>query len=107
MAAAKEGKRHARWRASPSCFQPGSDANAALAQPGADRNKLQNQIDVLTHTMALANATPAATVRANLFKLVLDTVWWRRVIYFVSLFLVMFAALFPLLAIVVLRPLRA
>jgi hypothetical protein len=33
-----------------------------------------------------------------LFKLVLDTVWWRRVVYFVSLFFVMTAAAFPLLA---------
>ena len=74
------------------------NVNTALALPGANRSKLQEQFDVLTHTMALVNATPAATVRTNLFKLVLDTVWWRRVIYFVSLFLVTFAALFPLLA---------
>jgi uncharacterized protein (DUF2235 family) len=74
------------------------NVNTALALPGANRSKLQEQLDVLTHTMALVNATPAATVRTNLFKLVLDTVWWRRVIYFVSLFLVTFAALFPLLA---------
>ena len=36
--------------------------------------------------------------RADLFKLVLDTVWWRRVVYFVSLALVIMAVALPLLA---------
>ena len=74
------------------------NGNTALATPGANRSKLEERLDVLTHTMALGNAAPAATGRTDLFKLVLDTVWWRRVIYSELLFLVTFAALFPLLS---------
>ena len=58
----------------------------------ASRSKPQQTarvLHVLTHTMALVNATPAATVRTNFFKLVLDTVWWRRVHPLLSLFLVL------------------
>jgi hypothetical protein len=35
--------------------------------------------------------------RTQLFALVQDTVWWRRVIYFLSLFLALLAGAFPLL----------
>jgi uncharacterized protein (DUF2235 family) len=53
---------------------------------------------------ALEGALQAATdfsnvpLRAERFDLVLDTVWWRRVNYFVSLFLALTAAVFPLTA---------
>ena len=75
-----------------------SNANAALALSGQDCRRLEDQRDVLTHTMALVEAALSPRARADRFKLVLDTVWWRRVVYFVSLFLVTFAAAFPLLA---------
>ena len=74
------------------------NANAALALPGPDRRKAEDQRDVLTHTMALVEAAAPPQARTDRFNLVLDTVWWRRVVYFVSLFLVTFAAVFPLLA---------
>jgi uncharacterized protein (DUF2235 family) len=74
------------------------EANAALAVSGQNRRKGEDQRKVLTHMMALVGAALAPRVRADRFNLVLDTVWWRRVIYFVSLFLVTFAAAFPLLA---------
>jgi hypothetical protein len=72
-------------------------ANAALALAGQDRRKLEDQRDVLTHTMALVDAAPESAERTDRFNLVLDTVWWRRVIYFVSLALITVAAVFPLL----------
>src|SRR5262249_12393472 len=75
-----------------------SNANAALALSGQDCRRLEDQRDVLTRTMALVEAALSPRARADRFKLVLDTVWWRRVGYFVSLFLVTFAAAFPLLA---------
>jgi hypothetical protein len=68
-------------------------AHAALSQ-----DALETQRRVLTHTQQLAAAASAQARRADLFKLVLDTVWWRRVIYFVSLALVVIAVAFPLLA---------
>jgi hypothetical protein len=74
------------------------NANAALALPCQDGRKLEDQRDVLTHMMALVDAAAPPQARADRFKLVLDTVWWRRVVYFVSLALVTFVAAFPLLA---------
>ncbi len=41
-------------------------------------------------------ATTSGTTRTDLFALVLDTVWWRRVVYFVSLILASIAVVFPL-----------
>jgi uncharacterized protein (DUF2235 family) len=74
-----------------------SKVNAAPTDSGDSRN-LEDQRDVLTRTMALVSAALPPAVRTDRFNLVLDTVWWRRVIYFVSLTLVTFAAAFPLLA---------
>jgi hypothetical protein len=71
---------------------------ATVAPSGQNRRKLEDHHDVLAHTMALIDAAPLPAVRTDRFKLVLDTVWWRRVIYFLSLFLATFAAAFPLLA---------
>ena len=59
---------------------------------------MENQRRVLTHTQQLAAAAGGQAKRADLFKLVLDTVWWRRVVYFVSLALVIMAVALPLLA---------
>jgi hypothetical protein len=59
---------------------------------------LEKQRRVLTHTQQLVAAASGQARRADLFKLVLDTVWWRRVVYFVSLALVVIAVAFPLLA---------
>jgi hypothetical protein len=59
---------------------------------------LDNQRRVLTHTQQFVTAASRQAKRADLFKLVLDTVWWRRVVYFVSLALVIMAVALPLLA---------
>src|SRR4029453_434766 len=75
----------------------------ALAQPNPantslSKDALEKQRRVLTHTQQLVAAASGQARRADLFKLVLDTVWWRRVVYFVSLALVVIAVAFPLLA---------
>ena len=43
--------------------------------------------------VALVEAAAPPQARTDRFNLVLDTVWWRRVVYFVSLFLLTFATL--------------
>jgi uncharacterized protein (DUF2235 family) len=71
----------------------------ALAQPVPPAQEaLKKQHRVLTHTWQLVEAANAQACRPDLFKLVLDTVWWRRVVYFISLALVLIAVAFPLLA---------
>ena len=78
----------------------------ALAQPNPANKPLSKDVKdalekrrrVLTHTQQLVAAANGQAKRADLFKLVLDTVWWRRVVYFVSLALVIIAVAFPLLA---------
>ena len=80
-----------------------ADVTQALAQSNPvnkslSKDSLENQRRVLTHTQQLAAAQSGQAKRADLFKLVLDTVWWRRVVYFVSLALVIMAVALPLLA---------
>jgi uncharacterized protein (DUF2235 family) len=79
-----------------------ADVAKALAQSNPDKSlskdSLENQLRVLTHTQQLVAATSRQAKRGDLFKLVLDTVWWRRVVYFVSLALVIMAVALPLLA---------
>ena len=79
-----------------------ADVTQALAQPNADKSlskdSLENQRRVLTHSQQVVAAASGLAKRADLFKLVLDTVWWRRVVYFVSLALLIMAVALPLLA---------
>jgi hypothetical protein len=64
--------------------------------PYPQRRALEARFQFLTHLMQLA--PPAgATARAQLFELVQDTVWWRRIVYFVSLLLALTAGGYPLL----------
>ena len=80
-----------------------ADVTQALAQPtpankSLSKDSLENQRRVLTHTQQFVTAASRQAKRADLFKLVLDTVWWRRVVYFVSLALLIMAVALPLLA---------
>jgi uncharacterized protein (DUF2235 family) len=58
---------------------------------------LQKRREFLAHVQKLAIAANGPS-RNDRFALVLDTVWWRRVVYFVSLFLVLVGAAFPVAA---------
>lgn len=72
---------------------------AAPYDTGIGRTDLPRGL-VSWETEAEPSATETGKLpqRSDLFKLVLDTVWWRRVNYFVSLSFVLVAAAFPLLA---------
>jgi uncharacterized protein (DUF2235 family) len=74
-----------------------SEAAGDPASP-QDRHLLQERRRVLSDTFQLAKLGSGQPKRTDLFKLVLDTVWWRRVVYFVSLAFVFIAVAFPLLA---------
>ena len=58
--------------------------------------KLEDQKTLLGSVAALVKSVPSKD-RENLVALALDTVWWRRVVYFVTLALVLAIAAFPLL----------
>ncbi|HET6376132.1 MAG TPA: DUF2235 domain-containing protein, partial [Methylocella sp.] len=58
----------------------------------------QEQERALEDALRAATDVSAVPQRPERLDLVLDTVWWRRVNYFVSLFLVLTAAVFPLAA---------
>ncbi len=73
----------------------------ALVNPGG----MALSPDNLKKSKAALNDTLTAVINANnvplrpqRFELARDTVWWRRVTYFVSLILLLIAAAFPLLA---------
>ena len=78
----------------------------ALAQANQDatslsreqQRRVEQQRHVLTDTQRLVAAASAQSKRTDLFQFVLDTVWWRRVVYFVSLAFVVIAVAYPLLA---------
>jgi uncharacterized protein (DUF2235 family) len=71
----------------PSCNQSQSDSKRLLLQ------KQRRFLMDMQKSVSAANGK----ARAYRFALVLDTVWWRRVVYFGSLFLVLLAAAYPLL----------
>jgi uncharacterized protein (DUF2235 family) len=74
-------------------------ANAAPNPPTPEElHALQERRRVLRDTQQLVTLPSEQSKRTDLFKLVLDTVWWRRVVYFVSLAFVLAAVAFPLLA---------
>ena len=77
------------------------EKSLAEANPGGkalSRDALENQRLVLKNSLTVAAETGKLPQRADIFKLVLDTVWWRRINYFVSLGFVLIAAAFPFLA---------
>jgi len=76
-----------------------AEANSAGKPPSDnERRAWQMRHRVLTSVDELVTAAIARPQRTDIFKLVLDTVWWRRVVYFVSLALVLIVAVFPLVA---------
>jgi uncharacterized protein (DUF2235 family) len=74
------------------------DASAAVATKPEEHFVLQERRRVLADTEQLVTLASQQPKRKDLFKLVLDTVWWRRVVYFVSLGFVLIAVAFPLLS---------
>jgi uncharacterized protein (DUF2235 family) len=62
------------------------------------QRRVEQQRHVLTDTQQLVAAASAQPKRTDLFQLVLDTVWWRRLTYFVWLAFVVIAVAYPLLA---------
>jgi uncharacterized protein (DUF2235 family) len=77
-----------------------ADATPSEPLSDADKRAALEKRQFLTDMQTLVTKVkPSETNSTDLFKLVvLDTVWWRRVVYFVSLALVVIAGLFPLLA---------
>jgi hypothetical protein len=77
-------------------------ANAATAPAAPGQNgepalrNLRRQQTLLADLSDLVKSAPSA-VRADLVALVLDTVWWRRLVYFVTLFLALAVGALPLL----------
>jgi len=69
---------------------------AAVAQALAQGHEKQRRI--LTDTRQLVQGVSAQAKNTELFNLVLDLVWWRRIVYFVGLAFVVAAVAFPLLA---------
>jgi uncharacterized protein (DUF2235 family) len=66
--------------------------------PGTTAQTLQENKERLLENIIKLDTANAKRDRAPVVKLVLDTVWWRRVLYFVSLFLALFIVAYPLLA---------
>jgi uncharacterized protein (DUF2235 family) len=79
-------------RGPPVPFEP-----EAVAQALAKDNEKRRHVLVDAQQLLPAASEQSAT-RTELFDLVQDTVWWRRVVYFVSLAFVVIAVAFPLLA---------
>lgn len=76
-----------------------AQAKAAIGQtPNQQRDAVEARCRVLNDALQLTTRASASANRTDLFKLVLDTVWWRRVAYFVSLAFVLTAVAFPVIA---------
>ena len=69
-----------------------------LPLPASEKRDLEVEQRKLVAAMTKLTANARLPHRAAVIQLVLDTVWWRRVIYFVSLFLLLVALAYPLLA---------
>ncbi|MDQ6703582.1 MAG: DUF2235 domain-containing protein [Pseudomonadota bacterium] len=94
----------------PVAFKDAAAVTQALAQANQDakplsrdsdveqQRRVEQQLHVLRDTQLLARKVSAQAKRKQFFDLVLYTVWWRRIVYFVSLALVVIAVAFPLLA---------
>jgi hypothetical protein len=73
----------------------GTAPSGSQALSYAQRLALEKRCQFLADMQRLATAN--GQTRADRFALVLDTVWWRRVVYFVSLTLASIAIAYPLL----------
>lgn len=71
---------------------------ASVPTSPAAQHALQERRRALQDAQQLVTLTSAQPKRTDLFQLVLDIVWWRRVVYFVSLAFILTAVAFPLLA---------
>jgi uncharacterized protein (DUF2235 family) len=66
--------------------------------PGTTARILRENKKRLLESIIKLDTANAPRDRAPIVDLVLDTVWWRRVLYFVSLFLALFIVVYPLFA---------
>jgi uncharacterized protein (DUF2235 family) len=62
------------------------------------RQLLEDERRSLQHAQQLVTLTTSQHKRTDLFQLVQDIVWWRRVVYFVTLAFAVTAVAYPLLA---------
>jgi uncharacterized protein (DUF2235 family) len=69
-----------------------------LPVPASEKRNLQAEQEVLAAALAKLTANAGLKDRADRVDLMLDTVWWRRVVYFLTLGLALVAAAYPLLA---------
>ncbi|MGO8910137.1 MAG: hypothetical protein ACLQDM_12575 [Bradyrhizobium sp.] len=65
--------------------------------PAATVQELQESQKQVLEQIIKLDTTNAAGDRLPIVELVRDTVWWRRVVYFVSLGLALVIVLYPLL----------
>jgi hypothetical protein len=65
--------------------------------PGRTLSDVRNAMNALLTYIIQMSEPEGGHNRARLVALVQDTVWWRRLLYFVSLFLVLLVAGYPLL----------
>jgi hypothetical protein len=72
-------------------------ANSKPGGKALSPEQRKNQELVLRNTLKVATAVNEIRKRSDRFRLVLDTVWWRRITYFVSIGFVLIAAAFPFL----------
>ena len=66
--------------------------------PGTTAQLLQENKKRLLENIIKLDTANASQDRAPIVDLVLDTVWWRRVLYFVSLFLALIIVVYPLIS---------
>lgn len=64
--------------------------------PGRDPADPAREMDALLQNIDRLTKASGPEDRAPLVSLVLDTVWWRRLVYFVSLFLALTAVVYPI-----------
>ena len=69
-----------------------------LPVPASEKRDLEKEQERLTAAIEKLSGDAGLPQRAAKVELMLDTVWWRRVTYFVTLFLALFAASYPLIA---------
>ena len=66
--------------------------------PGTTAQSLQENKKRLLEIIIQLDTANATRDRAPVVELVRDTVWWRRLLYFVTLFLTLFIVAYPLIA---------
>jgi uncharacterized protein (DUF2235 family) len=76
---------------------PAAPVNQPERMPAATPAELQQSQQQIFEQIIELDTTNAALNRLPVVELVLDTVWWRRLVYFVSLGLALTIAIYPLI----------